>query len=243
MSLSIVIGYPFLGGQSCLSQFFYGFLFVVFCFCWLVDSSKWQATWGKKRRGWCEATLCDPNLLCDQDAPCVNKAAKQMNVCVKVEQLESHLDIGLCQRLNLVTDAHAQTLPRILCDDLSAGFSSAMNERNCSEVSVYGGPRSLGGENQSSINTCSILSALRACTHGFDVRVTLNRAGWPSRLWQACAHTHTFTCIHTDAVSHTSAFKSLSFFSSLYLFFSHFFHFPLFLWVFLWFFFSTRPQV
>lgn len=62
-------------------------------------------------------------------------------------------DVSLPQSvLALFEPHHCRTcvgLLQILLGDLSAGCSSAMNEQNFSEVSVYGGPRSLEGENQS----------------------------------------------------------------------------------------------
>lgn len=126
--------------------------------------------------------------------------------------------LNICQLLNLVKPVLRS------CAMISA---LAMNEQNCSEVSVYGGPCSLGGENQSKINTCSILSALRACTHGFDVRVTLNRVGWPSQLRQARAHTHTLTYTRSLLLKSFSVFS----FQNLCLFSLFFLKFSLFLQV------------
>lgn len=81
--------------------------------------------------------------------PAVYKSFKERNVHPRSGAARLRSFLNMFQPLNLVNAAHAQTRPEILHDDLSAGCSSAMNERNCSEVGVYGGPRSLGGENQS----------------------------------------------------------------------------------------------
>lgn len=153
----MVVGHPLICGHSCLPL---SFMAITFCgISLLLDSSLQRATGSMWK--WIngdDVRLCRPvagtrfGLLCDQDDPTVFRSFKGKGMCVlgvEHTRLEIQVFLNLFLLLNLVTVAHAQACLEILRDDLSAGRSSAMNERNCSEVGVYGGPRSLGGENQS----------------------------------------------------------------------------------------------
>lgn len=128
-------------------------LFMAFCFCWIVDSRERQEREGDDMRPVLGNMLHFSDCCVTRMTPLlsINLLRKGMCILVVESLLIWHQSFSTCSNFwsSSLSAAHAQTCPEILRDDLSAGCSSAMNERNCSEVGVYGGPRSLGGENQS----------------------------------------------------------------------------------------------